>query len=99
MPVRNHSDVTSVTRHSKNHLKRIHSEVNDYVNKVENDGTGQPIGEKPYKCSMCDERFGLISSLEAHPRTHGREKSFPCRLCDHRCSQSCLGTTYADAHR
>ena len=62
------------------HLKRVHSEVNDYVNKVENDGAGQPTGEKPYRCSMCDKRFGSISSLEAHPRTHGREiYHFPAR--------------------
>ena len=81
MQARNHSDVASVTRHSnrvffnfEKHLKRVHSEVNDYVNNVENDGAGQPTGEKPYRCSMCDKRFGLISSLE----THGREKSFPC---------------------
>ena len=38
-------DATSVTfkssfSHFEKHLKRVHSEVNDYVNKVENDGVG-----------------------------------------------------------
>ena len=57
--------------------------------KAENDGAGRPTGEKPYRCSMCDKRFGLISSLEGHPRTHGRENS----LCDHRCAHRQVGTT------
>ena len=38
---------------------------------------------------MFDKRFGLISSLEAHPKTHGRENS----LCDHRCAHKQVGTT------
>ncbi|KAI5474344.1 zinc finger, C2H2-type domain containing protein [Pseudohyphozyma bogoriensis] len=43
-------------------------------------------GEKPFKCPLCDSRFGRDSHLKAHVRTHGSEedKNYGCDECDKR---------------
>jgi len=47
----------SILFYFEKHLKRVNTEVNDYVNKVENDGAGQPTGEKPYSCDRYGRKF------------------------------------------
>ena len=82
------------------HLKRVQFWENDYVNRVENDGAGQPTGEKPYRCSTVwqairfDFKFGGTSE-----DTRSREIISLHVVWSSVCPQSCLGTTYADAYR
>ena len=39
-------------------------------------------GEKPYKCSTCNETFRQASTLRYHERIHTGEKPYKCSTCD-----------------
>jgi KRAB domain-containing zinc finger protein len=38
-------------------------------------------GERPYKCDICDKRFGLEWNMKLHRRIHLNEKPFKCWEC------------------
>src|SRR5574344_230800 len=35
---------------------------------------------KKFPCTFCDKKFGRISTLKAHVRTHTGEKNFKCHI-------------------
>ena len=37
-----------------------------------------PISEKPYTCNFCEKRFTQKGNLDAHLKTHTKEKPYPC---------------------
>ncbi|XP_050420156.1 zinc finger protein ZFP2-like isoform X1 [Adelges cooleyi] len=39
-------------------------------------------GEKPFKCNICEKKFGQISHLKTHERIHTAEKPFKCDVCE-----------------
>ena len=39
------------------------------------------IGEKPYVCSTCGERFAYSTVLKNHQATHSDERKFKCNIC------------------
>ena len=39
-------------------------------------------GEKPYKCSLCEEAFLQNSALKGHMRKHSGEKPFKFNHCE-----------------
>ena len=42
----------------------------------------EDIGEKPFKCDVCDKAYSASSSLKTHNLSHTQEKPFKCDLCD-----------------
>ena len=44
------------------------------------------IGEKPYKCDVCDYATTRRGNLRTHQRIHTGEKPYQCDICDKRFS-------------
>ncbi len=40
-------------------------------------------GEKPYKCTVCDETFSHSGALKRHVLTHTGDSTSQCKVCGH----------------
>ena len=55
-------------------------------------------GQKPYRCTACDNFFGHLSVLEGHLRTHSGEKPFQCAVCQRSFRFRCNLQTHLRTH-
>ena len=57
-------------------------------------------GQKPFKCSICDDRFTQIASMRRHIATiHEGQKAFKCHICDRSFTQKgSMETHIASVH-
>ena len=46
------------------------------------------IGERPYKCDICQKGFKSPSSLKVHRRIHNGTKDYQCFACNFKCNTS-----------
>ena len=56
------------------------------------------VGEKPFKCNFCDEKFRQESHVKRHERVHTDEKPFTCTICDEKFTDKTLANEHQMSH-